>query len=137
MKIKSIGLSVPSKKINNEELIELFKTTKSSLNQAESNTNEDERAKILKLALTKITDLTMSLLSKSVEYIKTPDGIVNENKFILEFLKNTDRNDYIKIRDYSANIRKDSEVKPIQISCPSCQNQYEQSITLNPTDFFE
>jgi hypothetical protein len=132
----SIKFQPISFKAVNDASVEQFQL-QSLFNQAESNANEDERAKTLKLALTKITDLTMSLLSKSIEYIKTPDGVVNENKFILEFLKNTDRNDYIKIRDYSANIRKDSEVKPIKISCPSCQNQYEQSITLNPTDFFE
>ena len=44
---------------------------------------------------------------------------------------------YIKIRDYSAHIRKDSEVKPVSITCASCDNEYEQAITLNPTDFFE
>ena len=132
----SIKFQPISFKIVNDASVEQFQL-QSLFNQSETMTNEDEKAKTLKLALSKITDLTMSLLSKSIEYIKTPNGIVTENKFILEFLKNTDRNDYIKIRDYSANIRKDSEVKPIQISCPSCQNQYEQSITLNPTDFFE
>jgi acyl-CoA:acyl-CoA alkyltransferase len=50
MKIKSIGLSVPSKKINNDELIELFKTTKSSLNQAELNKYYSAVSKLLEQA---------------------------------------------------------------------------------------
>jgi 3-oxoacyl-[acyl-carrier-protein] synthase III len=50
MKIKSIGLSVPSMKINNEELVDLFKTTKSSLNQAESNRYYSAVSKLLEQA---------------------------------------------------------------------------------------
>lgn len=100
--------------------------------------DEDEKNTLIRESLDKVTSLTMDLLSKSIEYIKTPDaGSVAEREFILDFLKNCDRNIYITIRDHSVALRTQSEIKPMKMTCASCSHQYDQSITLNPTDFFE
>jgi len=106
-------------------------------NQIDDIKDEDQRNKMMKESLQKVTDLTMNLLCKAVEYIQTPTIKVDQKEFILDFLRNCDRNVYIAIRDRSAELRKDSEVKPMNITCGSCKHQYEQAITLNPTDFFE
>jgi hypothetical protein len=107
--------------------------------QAENTEDEELKAKTLQDGLRKITDLTMRLLSKSIVHIKTPASLVTETDFILDFLQHCDRNIYIAIRDYSSKLRADSELKPMKITCSNdeCNNEYEQTITLNPTDFFE
>ena len=107
------------------------------LNQIETIEDDDQRNKTVQDYLEKVTDLTMDLLSQSVDYIQTPASQkVTEKEFILDFLKNCDRNLYTTIRDHSAKLRAESEIKPMTITCPSCQNQFEQTITLNPADFF-
>jgi bacterioferritin-associated ferredoxin len=98
--------------------------------------DEEERNRVMRDSLQKVTDLTMNLLSHSIEYIETPNMRVEEKEFILDFLMHCDRNLYISIRDRSAELRQMSEVKPMQMKCASCEHQYEQTITLNPTDFF-
>lgn len=103
----------------------------------ENMTDEDQKSKAMQEALARITNLTMVLLSKSIVHIKTPTIPVTELEYILDFLQHCDRNLYIQIRDYSSKIREQSEIKPMQFTCASCSHQYEQSITLNPTDFFE
>ena len=105
--------------------------------QAESVEDEDEKARLLQTGLKRITELTMELLSKSIEHIVTPTTTVTDSEFILDFLKHCDRNVYLDIRNYSAKLREDSELKPMKIECTACGNEYEQTITLNPTDFFD
>lgn len=99
--------------------------------------DEVQRNKLSHEALEKITMLTMELVSNSIVYIKTPGVVVDQKEFILDFLKNTDKNVYNKIRDYNAALKVDTEIKPLNISCPNCSHQYEQQFTLNPADFFE
>lgn len=106
-------------------------------NQLDTTDDDDQKAKIMQEGLEKITNLTMELLSRSIVEIETPTVPVTETEFILDFLKHCDRNLYIQIRDHSAKIRQDSELKPMKIQCANCGNEYEQTITLNPTDFFD
>jgi bacterioferritin-associated ferredoxin len=137
----SVGeLSIQFKPISFKEINEVSTEQfqlQSLFAQDEKDEDEDSRARILQEGLKRITDLTMDLLSKSIVGIKMPNGIVTESAFILDFMKNCDRNIYTTIRDYSAKIRQDSEIKPMKITCGGCENEYEQSITLNPTDFFD
>lgn len=105
--------------------------------QLEAMEDEEERTRLTQDALSKVTLLTMELVSRSIVYIKTPTAEVTETEFILDFLQHCDRNIYTAARDYSGKLREESELKPMHIICGSCNNEYEQSITLNPTDFFE
>lgn len=98
--------------------------------------DETERNRISQEALRKVTDLTMELLSEAIEYIKTPNVFVEEREYILDFLKNCDRTVYTQLRDYNAELKLSTEIKPLQIKCIHCQHEYEQAFTLNPTDFF-
>lgn len=105
--------------------------------QVDNIEDDDVRNQTVKEALDKITNITMDLLSHSIEYIKTPTTVVDNREFILEFLRNCDKKIYTAIRDHSGKLREDAQIKPMPVQCTSCQHEYEQSITLNPTDFFE
>ena len=120
----------------NEASVQQFELQR-IFNQLESAEDDEKKAKIMQEGLQKITSLTMELLSKSIVEIATPTVPVTETAYILDFLQHCDRNLYIQIREYSANIRKDSELKPMQITCIACGHNYDQTITLNPTDFFD
>lgn len=96
----------------------------------------DQRDKTGYEIIEQVTLLTMELSASSVEYVKTDTVLVKDPEFILDFLKNCDRNIYNEIRDHNAELKSATEIKPLQITCPSCSHEYEQSFTLNPTDFF-
>lgn len=95
-----------------------------------------EKERISHDALRKITMLTMELVAKTIEYIETPNIKINEYDFIRDFLENCDRNVYNAIRDHNTELRKQTEIKPLDITCGNCSNQYKQDFTLNPADFF-
>ena len=105
----------------------------SSITMIEDAKERDEKSHA---ALEKITTLTLELLSSTIEYIQTPATKVTDKTFILDFLKNCDRNLFVKLRDYNASLKEAGEIKPLNMQCPQCNHEYTQPFTLNPSDFF-
>ena len=97
----------------------------------------DQRDKTGYEIVERVTLLTMELVAASIEYVKTDAIVVKDPEFILDFLKNCDKNIYNAIRDRNAELKSGTELKPLQVTCPSCSHEYEQPFTLNPADFFE
>lgn len=96
-----------------------------------------ERANKTKEALSMITSVTMKVLASTIEYIKTPSSIVDNNEFILDFLENCDKIAYTTIKEHHEKIKKDAELKPLKIKCIHCEHEYEKGFTLNVSDFFD
>ena len=99
--------------------------------------DQEERNKVSHQALENITRVTMELISSAIEYIETPGITVNEKEFIFDFLQHCDRNVYLQIREHNTVLKQATEVKPLKMTCSSCEFEYEQAFTLNPADFFE
>lgn len=102
----------------------------------EKEENETVRAEKTQDALKFITEVTMRILSQTITHIKTPNAFVEEKEYILDFLKNCDKETYIAIRDYNSSLKAQTEIKPLNIRCVHCQHEYEQPFTLNTSDFF-
>jgi hypothetical protein len=102
----------------------------------ETTEDEAEREKLSKAALETVTLVTMQVLSLAIDHIKTADMVVTEKEFILDFLKNCDRNVFSKIRDHNGELRREAELKPLDLVCTECQHEYSQKFTVDPTDFF-
>lgn len=98
----------------------------------------DEKEKVLRLndALRKITEITVQALKHSIASIRTPSSIVTEPEHIEEFLNNCDRKLFNKIRDHILSIRESSDLKPVNVKCTSCSNEYQQALTLDMSSFF-
>jgi hypothetical protein len=105
--------------------------------QIENETDNEERTRKSKEALESVTNLTMELLTEAIEYIQTPAVQVTEKEYIFDFLRNCDKKMYTNIRDYNAELKSQTEIKPLKMRCIHCQHQYEQPFTLNTSDFFE
>jgi hypothetical protein len=98
--------------------------------------DEDERLKATQLGLKSVTELTMNILAQTIEYIETPESKVDNKEFILDFLRNCDGSIYVIMRDHNAQLKATTELKPLDIKCTNCGNEYKQPYTLNPADFF-
>lgn len=103
---------------------------------AQDESDNNVKTKKIQDALKLVTDITMKILSHSIVYIKTESAFVDQNEYILDFLRNCDKNTYIAIRDYHTSLKEKTEIKPLKIKCVSCGNDYEQPFTLNTADFF-
>lgn len=83
-----------------------------------------------------IADITFGILSKSIEYIETPNTRVVETAFISDFLQNCDKTTYSAIRNTSVKLKESTELKPESLKCVSCGHEYQQMVNLNASDFF-
>ncbi len=102
-------------------------------NEKDPIVKEDKSQKGLKA----ITELTIKLISKTIDYIETPDGSkVSEKEFIEDFLKNCDKDTFNLVKDYNAELKAQTNLKPLALQCGECNHQYEQPFTLNVSDFF-
>lgn len=119
----------------NQSSIDQLELQKSFVN-IDKITNEEEKTKASSEVIFKITNLTIGIISKTIEYIETPNSRVDEQSFIVDFLKNCDKNVYNKIKDHSAELKAVSEIKPVNLKCQNCSHEYQQILSLNPTDFF-
>jgi hypothetical protein len=99
--------------------------------------DEVEKAKQTKHALEYLNNLTIDIITSTIEWIKTPEVVVGEREFIKEFILNCDRQTSTQIRDFSIKLREDATLPPMQVKCSDCGNEYEQPLLLNMSDFFE
>lgn len=104
------------------------------INEADS--EETEKVSKLNGMMRKLVAVSIKALSQSISEIRTPNAVVTEHAHIEEFLNNCDRNIFNSVRDYVIKLRESSELKPIEIRCPSCQNEYKQEFTLDMANFF-
>lgn len=105
-------------------------------NSVESLQDSTEKLKKSREVLRHITRLTMEVLVKTIEYIRTPTATVTEPEYIFDFLENCDKNIYIKLRDYNTELRNKTQLKPLEVKCVNCSNEYKQPFSINSSDFF-
>lgn len=119
----------------NETSIAQFEVQR-MFNSVESLQDSTEKLKKSRDVLRHITRLTMEVLVKTIEYIRTPTATVTEPEYILDFLENCDKNVYIKVRDYNNELRNKTQLKPLDVKCVNCSNEYKQPFSINSSDFF-
>jgi hypothetical protein len=87
-------------------------------------------------ALKSVVALTMDILAGAIEYIQTPSVRVVEKEYSADFLRGCDKTMYEALRDHNTSLKTKTEIRPLQLKCVHCTNEYEQPFTLNTSDFF-
>jgi transcriptional regulator NrdR family protein len=122
---------------------EINETSKEQFNEQkilnilpESGLSDQERVQQINQLIVKITDGTISALSKSISSIRTDDVIVTDEQQIHEFLNNCPNAMFTAIRDAAVAKRQAGAMKPLKLTCNHCEKQYEQTLTLDLSNFF-
>lgn len=106
-----------------------------NLQALEENTGQ-QQLETLGEMLRKITSFTTRALSQNIGVIKTPNSEVNDSEHIAEWLTNCDGRDFRILRDAILERKRRSEIQPLKITCGNCSHQYEQTYTLDLSNFF-
>lgn len=122
------------KKVNNINMVQ-FEIEK-SIGNLESIEDPTERQKQSTIAMQKLNNLSIELISESLEYISTPTSVVTEKEYILDFLQNCDRKIFEQLRNTAVKLRESSQLKPLDVKCIHCSHDYTQKLTFNVSDFF-
>ena len=114
-----------------------YENQKMLQNIPDSTSSDTDKMSALSKALQEVTAMTVKALAQSIAMVKTPTAMVSEPEFIEELLKNCDRKLFNEIRDYIVTNKAQSEMQPIKLICPECKHEYEQTVTLDMSSFFE
>lgn len=104
--------------------------------------SEERKLEIYNESFSKMTALTIDLISESIVAIKTPDALVEDSKFIKEFIQNADKEVYQKIQKHLDEMKKTVGIKPLTFTSSEEQiaagapETYELPITIDNSDFF-
>ena len=102
----------------------------------DSDLSDEEKVRRMTEVMKDITQLTVVALTNSIAHIRTPDAMVTDSAQIHEFLTNCDRTLFARVRDHVIDTRKRSDLRPVNIKCTNCSNEYEQGINLDMANFF-
>lgn len=125
-----------SYKQQTEIALEQFESQKIIEMVSQADLSIEERNGHLGTAYRKIADVSISVVAKTLRAVKSPEAMVTEYEHIREFLENCPKQLWETVRDKSVELRDNSEVKPLALTCPSCDHSYQQSFTLNMSNFF-
>lgn len=103
-----------------------------------SSADVPEEEKMIKLgqAFKRITQMTIRGIAQSIATIKTADAMVTELEHIEEFLNNCPKHIFDVIRDHVVKLRESTDLKPVHATCEECGNKYDQSFSLDMSNFF-
>ena len=123
------------KKVNEINLVQ-FEIEK-TIRNIENISDGEERLKISGLTMKKLNELSVLLITETIDSISTPTEIVTEKEHIDDFLRNSDKHMFDSLKNTAIKLRESSQLKPLQVKCIHCQHEYDQTLTLNVTDFFD
>jgi hypothetical protein len=102
-----------------------------------SEMSEDEKMTRLSDAFRKITTLTIRAIAESIQSIKTADTMVTDHAQIAEFLNNCPKAVFDQIKDHAVKLREATDLRPLSLTCDKCEHTYQQSFTLDMSNFFD
>ena len=121
----------------NKSAMEQFERQKFLQQMSDGEMSDEDRNHVLTESLKQITNLTINLISKSIAAIQVPGAVVTDIEQIKEFLQESDRNLFRKVRDHVIDLTQKTQIKPLDVECSECQHKYQQEINMDMTSFFE
>ena len=103
---------------------------------------DDEKLAKFNVSFKKLTDLTVSVLTKSIYKIQIGDTVVTERKHIDEFIANTDKDFFKTVTDHLESQRDKFSLEPIQVTSTQediekgAPENWEIPITFDQSNFF-
>jgi len=98
---------------------------------------DEEKTKEFNIHFNKLIELNFELLTSSIEYIETQDGIkVSNIDHIKEFFNNCSGNIVKKVRERFDEYIQITELPKPRMACEECNTEYPVSIGFDYTSFF-
>jgi hypothetical protein len=105
--------------------------------------SEEYKIKAFKESFTKLNQLTIGIINDSVYHIESSQGSTSDLKFINEFLTNTDKEIFDKIKNHIETLRENNTAKPMIIDTTDemraagvTEDQISVPIQFDPSNFF-
>ena len=126
----------------NQTNMKSFETTRIMSMVNDENIPEEKKLEIFNNSFSKLTKISIDLLSDSIYKIVTPAGEVTENHYITEFVNNVDKDVFEKIQNHIKALKEHNDIQPLQLTSTPEQIElgapetYTVPVTFNNSDFF-
>jgi hypothetical protein len=123
--------------------IKSFETNRILNMSNDSSITDERKLEIFNESFTKLTNVTVDLMSESIFKIVTQDAEVTDKKFIAEFVANADKDLFKTVQDHLTTLKESNDLKPLEFATTEEQQadgapaSYKVPINFNNSDFFE
>lgn len=76
----------------------------------------DEKVKLFKEVIEKLNFIPLEFISKSIAYIETPEGVVDDLNFIKEYVENIDIDTFEKLQSHIEGLQKNNKIAPVVVN---------------------
>lgn len=102
-----------------------------------SDLSPEEKKQHFNEAFAKLTDLNVKTLVSCIKSITTEEGEeVNSQELIKDFLLNTTRSIYEKVKNLVNTTIAENKIKPLDVTCEGCKESYKLEVDFNQSNFF-
>lgn len=123
--------------------IQTFETQKIVQAVNDEKLSEEQKQEIFKQSFSKLTDVTIGMISSSVFKIDTIAGSTDNSEHIREFIENADKEIFNKIQQHLDILRENNTIKPVVVPVTDDMREkgvtgdtIEVPLTFDPATFF-
>lgn len=98
--------------------------------------SEEQKGKLLNDAFKKIGNITIETFKRSIVSIEADDNVVDNQQYIDEWLKNSDKDLFDKIKQHMESSKDQWSIQPQEVKCADCGAENKVNIRLDNSDFF-
>ena len=106
------------------------------LSKMESAGNEEQTLQTQDDIYKRIAEMQVELFEISIEHVQLPDQIVNDREMISEWIRNSDKEFYKKIKEKLESNKRQWDIPEQDVQCPECNHQSKISVTMDQANFF-
>ena len=98
--------------------------------------SEEEKIDKFGKSFIKLTELTVDIVCGCIASIETPDGIVEDQSMIKEFIDNATSEIFNRINEHIIEMKNKLELKEQHVACGECAHEYDIAISMDQSNFF-
>jgi hypothetical protein len=98
--------------------------------------SEEEKLEQFGESFVKLTQLTVDVIAGCVEKIETPEGVVEDQAMIKDFIENSDKSTFNAINARIVDLKNKIALKSQNVKCQECEHEYSLEITMDQANFF-
>ena len=100
--------------------------------------SDEDKQKYFNESFSKLTDITIETLTGMISSIETPEAVVDNKEFIMEFINNSDREIFSELEGKIGDIKQKVALKPMKVRCTEegCDREFDLPISLDQSNFF-
>jgi len=102
----------------------------------DNSVSEDDKNKILDQAYKNLASLTIESFKKTIVSVEVEDEVVTDQKDILEWLNNSDKEFFDAIKQHVENQKDTWSIQNQKVECAHCNAENNVSVNLDNSNFF-